>query len=290
MSHAALPTTEELATQKRTAQVVSTHRITPEQSEVEVREVVLDIEDHFFHGKAGHNIAVLAPVPPGADETEHIRMYSLADIMTPGPDRLPRVAICVRRCGSLEARDGADPGIASNFLCDLQPGESLTIAGPFGIPFEVPGELDANVVLIGTGTGIAPFRAFVKHLYKGVEGWEGNVWLFYGARSGLEYLYMNDRNDDLARYCDEETFEAFRALGPTPNWADPLAWDHAFAERGAELWRMLDAGKTYVYVAGLKKMSKGLDGIFARLAGGEAAWAERKAELISNNRWTELLY
>lgn len=290
MSKAALPTMEELATQKRTAEVISTHRITPEDSEVEVRELVMDIDDLGFQGRAGHNIAVLAPVPPGVDEPEHVRMYSLADILTPGPDRLPRVAICVRRCGERGAQDPTDAGISSNFLCDLQPGDSLSLAGPFGIPFDVPEAMDANVVLIGTGTGIAPFRAFVKHLYRYVEGWEGKVWLFYGAKSGLEFLYMNDHNDDLARYCDEGTFQAFRALGPKPNWADPLAWDHAFAERGSELWEMMESGKTYIYVAGLKKMSKGLDGIFARLAGGEAAWAERKAELVANNRWTELLY
>ena len=55
--------------------------------------------------------------------------------------------------------------------------------------------------------------------------------LLYGARSGLELLYMNDKRDDFSLYYDEESFEAFQALSPRPNWADPIAWDHAIEER-----------------------------------------------------------
>jgi ferredoxin--NADP+ reductase len=164
------------------------------------------------------------------------------------------------------------------------------MTGPFGLAFEVPEELDANLILIGTGTGIAPFRAFVKHLYGNVPEWKGRVWLFYGAKSGLELLYMNDEKDDFAQYYDQQTFEAFQALSPRPNWADPIAWDQAIAERGEELWKMLSDAKTYVYVAGLEKMRDELDAVFATLAGSKKKWQLRKAELIAGQRWVELLY
>ncbi len=101
---------------------------------------------------------------------------------------------------------------------------------------------------------------------------------------------MNDQKDDFAQYYDEETFEAFQALSPRPNWADPIAWDQAIAERGEELWRMLADPKTYVYVAGLEKMRDELDAVFATLAGSVRKWQRRKKELMAGRRWVELLY
>jgi ferredoxin--NADP+ reductase len=181
-------------------------------------------------------------------------------------------------------------GVASNYLCDLLPGDSLSISGPFGIPFEVPDELDANLILIGSGTGIAPFRALVKHIYRDVPGWRGRIWLFYGARSGLDLLYMNDERDDFAQYYDEETFEAFKALSSRPTWTGRISWEGAIRERGEELWQMLGDVKTHVYVAGLEESLEELDAVFAGVAGSSERWQRRKAELMAGKRWVELVY
>jgi ferredoxin--NADP+ reductase len=273
------------------ATVVSTERITPERAEAEVREIVLDVERDELPYRVGQSIGVLAPGSKDFGTRHHFRLYSVADLPEASPSGAPRIKICVRRCSYIDAYNGEEyPGIASNYLCDLVPGDAITITGPYGLPFEVPAEPEAKLILIGTGTGIAPFRAFVKHLYRDVSTFRGRVWLFHGARSGLDLLYMNEGNNDLAQYYDRETFEAFRVLSPRPNWADPIAWDQAIAERADELWRMIGEPETYVYVAGLEKIRPELDRVFARLAGSPEKWERRRAELAAGGRWVELLY
>jgi len=274
-----------------TATLVSSERITPVESDEEVRELVLDIDRSDFIIEVGQSIGVLAPGAREMGQQHQFRLYSVADLPDRGDSGNTRIKICVRRCSYVDEYSGEQyKGIASNYLCDLRPGDTLLLAGPFGLAFEVPEERDANLILIGSGTGIAPFRAFVKHIYANVPDWSGRVWLFFGARSGLELLYMNDQRNDFAQYYDEETFRAFKALSPRPAWADAAAWDGAMAERGDELWSMLSDVKTYVYVAGLEKMRDELDAALATVAGSAERWARRKAELTAGKRWVELLY
>jgi len=273
------------------ATVLSSERITPEASDEEVRELVLEVDRDDFPYEVGQSIGVVAPGQAKMGQKEHYRLYSVADLPETSDSGKPRIKIAVRRCFYIDDYSGERyPGVASNYLCDLTPGDAITLTGPFGLAFEVPDETDANLILIGSSTGIAPFRAFVKHLYQNVPDWNGRVWLFYGAKSGLEMLYMNDEKDDFQQYYDKDTFEAFRALSPRPNWADPIAWDLAIKDRGDELWNMLGDPKTYVYVAGLEKMSGELDKIFAKLAESPEKWKRRKAELVAGKRWMELLY
>ncbi|KAB2968543.1 MAG: ferredoxin-NADP reductase [Thermoanaerobaculia bacterium] len=292
MSEAVRHLEEEYATETRfRAVVVSSERITPEASSEEVRELVLDVERPDFPFLVGQSIGVLAPAPKEFGKEHHYRLYSVADLPERGESGRPRIKIAVRRCSYVDDYSGERfPGIASNYLCDRRPGDAITVTGPFGLAFQVPEEKDADLILIGSGTGIAPFRALVKHLFREVPDWRGRVRLFYGARSGLELLYMNDLRDDFAQYYDQETFEAFKALSPRPSWADPIAWDLAIEARGEELWDLLGKPTTYVYLAGLEKMRDELDKVFSRLAGSPEKWRRRKAELEAGGRWVELLY
>jgi len=273
------------------ATVVSNVRLTTPAAADEVREIVIQVQRPEFAYRVGQSIGVLAPGAPEFGQTDHFRLYSVADLPARGATGLPRVTLCVKRCFYLDAHSGERyPGVASNYLCDLRPGDTLTITGPYDPPFEIPEDHTANLILIGSGTGIAPFRALVKHLYREVPDWQGRVWLFHGARSGLELLYMNDERDDFAQYCDRSTFEAIRALSPRPSWADAIPWDAALVERGAELWRMLGDPRTHVFVAGLEPMRDELDRVFSGLAGSAERWRRRKAELAAGGRWVELLY
>jgi ferredoxin--NADP+ reductase len=291
MSEATNHLSEHHGAPRLTARVVSNERITRQASPEEVRDLVLEIDAPEFPVEVGQSVGVIAPASGTFGESEHFRLYSVADLPERGPSGRPRIAICVRRCSYIDEYSGEQyQGVASNYLCDRRPGDAIQITGPFGLAFEVPQELDANLILIGSGTGIAPFRAFVKHLHRNVPGWRGRIWLFYGARSGLEMLYMNDERDDFAQYYDDETFQAFQALSPRPRWDDPIAWDSAIEARGAELWEKLGEPKTYVYVAGLEPMLAELDRVFAKIAGSEERWRRRKAELQAGKRWVELVY
>ncbi len=273
------------------ATVVSSKRITPAESPEEVRELVLDVDRPDFPFAIGQSIGIVAPGSKEHGQEHHFRLYSVADLPERGDEDKPRIKIAVRRCSYIDEYSGEEyPGLASNFLCDRRPGDTFELNGPFGLAFDVPEERDANLILIGSGTGIAPFRAFVKHLYRNVEDWSGKIRLFYGARSGLELLYMNEALDDFAQYYDWETFQAFHALSARPGWTDRIAWEETLEPRGEELWEMLGSPKTYVYVAGLEKAMAQLDAVFAKLAGSEAKWERRKAELTAGKRWVELVY
>jgi len=273
------------------ATVLKSEPINEESADVEVRELVLEVDRPEFHFDIGQSIGVLVEGPKEFGGSVHHRLYTVAD--TPGGKGKgkPEVTIVVRRCNYIDDYSGEEyEGVSSNYLCDRRPGDKLSITGPFGLAFEVPENKKANLLLIGLGTGIAPFRAFLKHIYQEVGDWEGKVRLLYGARSGLELLYMNDKRDDFALYYDEDTFEAIQALSPRPNWADPIAWDYAIEERSEEIMSMLDDEHTYVYVAGLVPIRDALDRVFANMVGSPESWSKKKAELKDAGRWVELLY
>ena len=273
------------------ATVLSSERITDEGSDVEVREIVLEVDQHDFDFEVGQSIGILAKGPEEFGGSVHHRLYTVADTPLPSKIGKPEVTIVVRRCNYIDDYSGEEyEGVNSNYICDRKPGDRLAITGPFGLPFDVPEDREANLLLIGLGTGIAPFRAYLKHIYENVGDWKGKVRLLYGAHSGLELLYMNDKRDDFARYYDDTTFEAIKALSPRPNWADPIAWDYAIEDRAEEIIFLLEDEHTYVFVAGLRPIKETFDKLFSNLLGSAERWEARKADLEAQGRWTELLY
>lgn len=274
-----------------TAHVVSSERLTPTESKEEVREIVLEIDRDNFEYEPGQSVGVIVSGDHEQGHKHHFRLYTVADIPEGENSGKPRVTLCVKRCNYIDDFSGElYEGIASNYLCDLRAGGTVIINGPFGIPFEVPEDKETDLLLIGMGTGIAPFRALVKHIYREVKDWKGRIRLFYGAQTGLELLYMNEEKDDFSQYYDEETFQAFKALSPRPHWAEPFAMDYALEERSEEILSMLENAHTRVYIAGREDIVQTLDVVFARILGSEQAWQRRKAELQAGGRWVELVY
>ena len=270
-----------------TAKLLSSERITSENSKEEVRKLVFGYQDIGFKGQIGACIRIMAPGQFG--NKYHTRLYSIADIEQL-QDGL-NFEVCVRRCFYIDDMNGEEyEGVASNYLCNLKPGETMQFSGPVGYPFEVPGNQNSNLLMIGMGTGIAPFRGLVRTLYEKHGGWKGKVRLFYGARTGLEMLYMNDVNNDLGNYLDQPTFKAFKAVSPRPAFQAPIALDKALEENAKEVWEIVNSQDSCIYVAGSSQMQNMIDKVMNVIAGSSQAWKEKREELVAAKRWVEVLY
>ena len=268
---------------KYPATLLSSERLTPDESD-EVRELSLHVEGFDF--EVGQLIGVLVPGPHEQGHEHHFRLYAIANV----PDG-NKIELCVKRCSYIDGYSGERyAGISSNYLCDLKPGDKLIVTGPYGLPFTIPEDKNSDLIMIGLGTGIAPFRAFVSHIYNKLGDWQGKVRLFYGSQTGLESLYMNDKRNDFTQYYDKETFAAFKAVSPRPHWHDEVAFHDTLKEHQEEVWAMLSDPDTHVYVAGLASIGKTLDEVFADMAGSKEKWQRRKAELVAGERWVELIY
>ncbi|MDZ7783877.1 MAG: hypothetical protein U5K56_13400 [Halioglobus sp.] len=154
--------------------MAATTRLTPEGSAEDVRELTLELPARREDARRA-DVAVQPSRGPCKREpaahqgrrgtcTTSVSIPSRTAPEYVAPDRT-RVKICVKRCSYIDQYSGESwPGIASNYLCDLDPGDQLTVNGPFGQPWELPADTSADLLLIGMGTGVAPFRALVRHV------------------------------------------------------------------------------------------------------------------------------
>ena len=273
-----------------TAVISGSRRISPLETE-EIRAIDLSIDEPAFRFREGQSIGVLVPGPHAFGNKEHHRYYSIANARETSVADEVNVQIIVRRCFYIDDVSGEQyPGVASNYLCDAKPGDSITITGPYKSVFNVPKDPESNMLMIGTGTGIAPFRAFIQHVYKNQGGWKGKVRLFFGDKTGLDLRYMNDVDEDLANYYTEETFKAYQSITKRYVMNANEALEQTMQDNAEEAWEMLQDPKTYVFIAGSRKTSDLLNKTLAGYAGSEEKWEELKQKLQAENRWSELIY
>jgi ferredoxin--NADP+ reductase len=276
----------------RMATVLATERLTPREDPVEVKHLVLAVpEDDRLDYVEGQSIAVLVPGPHDFGKPYHFRLYSIASPRHGENGQPETFSICVRRCFYIDEVSGERyPGLASNYLCNAEEGDPIQIAGPYGSRFSVPDDPAANLVMIGVGTGIAPFRAFVKHIYEERGGWQGQVRLFYGAKTGMELLYMNDVRKDLSLYYDEKSFKAFEALSPRPHFDEPPDLERVLSENSKDVWNLIRQPNTYIFIAGLSDVARNFRKAMIPAAGSTEAWDAVFSQLMNAGRYSELLY
>ena len=179
-------------------------------------------------------------------------------------------------------------GAASGFLAALDEGGQVPVYIEPNERFRVPADGARDIVMIGPGTGVAPFRAFVQE--RAETGATGRNWLFFGAqRFNTGFLYQVEWQDALRRKELHRLDLAF-----SRDQADKVYVQHRLRERGAELYDWLQNG-AHLYVCGAIAMGKDVHAalldIVATHNGGDAeAAAEYLTSLQTGGRYSRDVY
>jgi ferredoxin--NADP+ reductase len=234
------------------ARVLSNEPLTPPAPD-EVRHIVFDVDGLNYRYLEGQSLGVL---PPGVDAKGHahkLRLYSIASSRLGDDGRGLSASLCVKRVVFEIPGTGLEyRGVASNYLCDARPGDAVAITGPVGKTFLLPEDPGAHLILVATGTGIAPFRAFLRRIFRERPAWTGQVALFFGVRTAGECLYRAE----LETFREFPNFRlscAFSREQEAPD-GSRLYVDHRMAEQIDDLWRLLEREDAYLYICGLKGM------------------------------------
>lgn len=268
--------------------ILENTRITAADSVDDVRHIVIDIDGSGMSYIEGQSVGV---IPPGTQENgkrHRPRLYSISSSRNGDDGTSGSVSLTVKRVSFTDPESGKTvKGVASNFLCDLTPGDTLELTGPVGRTFFLPEDDHVNLIMIAVGTGIAPFRAFVHHIFRERGEWKGEVRLFYGTKTGLESLYMNNENNDIGQYMEKETFRAFQALSVI----DHIHVQRRLEENIDEIWSMLKQGNFAFYVCGIKGMEEGIYEILRKKALEEEINLDEMVEKFEKEgRWNIEVY
>jgi len=276
------------------ATLLENRRLTPVDSVDDIRHLVLDISGSNITYLEGQSLGVLAPGLDAREKRHRVRLYSIASSRSGDDGQSDKITLCIKRVVYQDETTGAEVrGVASNYICDAAVGDLVPVTGPTGRRFLLPTSDDVNLVMIAVGTGIAPFRSFINYIFNERGSWGGCVRLFYGAKTGLESIYMNNENNDIGQYYTQNTFQAFQALSrqETNAAGERVYVQHKIAQQKEKLWPMVKEGNLVLYLCGLKSMEEGVDQVFAGWASEDGlVWAQIKDQLKSSGRWNVEVY
>ena len=191
-------------------------RIYPVKDEKEFREI----------------LKILEPITP--------RLYSIASSPEAHPDE---IHITVAR-NFFTVHDEVKYGLTSDFLSHLDENNELKFYVHPNNQFRLPEE-DKNIIMIGPGTGIAPFRSFIAQ--RDMTGATGKNWLFFGEQHfATDFLYQTEIQNWFETGVLTKVNTAF-----SRDQAEKVYVQHKILRHGAEFFEWLEAG-SYVFVCGTK--------------------------------------
>ena len=197
------------------------------------------------------------------------RLYSIASSQKKNPTQV-HLTVGVLR---YEKNDRAYYGTGSGYLAEhLRPGRRAAVFVQKAHGFCLPLDPCAPVIMIGPGTGIAPFRAFLQE--RESFGAPGRNWLFFGnQRRETDFLYRAELEELALQRVLTRMDLAF-----SRDQMNKVYVQHKMLEAGQELWRWLEGG-AYLYVCGdAKRMAGDVDLALQQIAVTQGAMGTENAK------------
>jgi sulfite reductase (NADPH) flavoprotein alpha-component len=221
---------------------------------------VIDLLSAAPHGLSAEQLtSLLRPLPP--------RYYSVASSLKTVPDEAHLLVAAVR----YETHGRARSGVASVDLADRRnAGERLKVFVKPNLHFRLPADPQRPIIMIGPGTGVAPFRAFMQE--RDAVAARGKNWLVFGHRHYThDFLYQLEWQDLLKRGVLSRLDVAFSRDQPEKHYVQHALWDarrdlHAWVQDGAVIYVCGDANA----------MAKDVHATLQRIVGDQALDALRR--------------
>ncbi|MBW4632639.1 MAG: ferredoxin-NADP reductase [Iphinoe sp. HA4291-MV1] len=260
-----------------------------------VQHIKFDISSGDLRYLEGQSIGI---IPPGLDKNgkpEKLRLYSIASTRHGDDVDDKTVSLCVRQLEYKHPESGETVyGVCSTYLCQIKPGDDIKITGPVGKEMLLPANEDAKVIMMATGTGIAPFRAYLWRMFKDNEkaanpdynNFKGFSWLIFGIPTTPNILYKEELEEIQQKY--PENFRLTYAISREQKNAQGgrMYIQDRVAEQADELWKLIKEEKTHTYICGLRGMEDGIDAALSAAAAKEGVtWSDYQKDLKKAGRW-----
>ena len=256
-------------------------RITAPGTESDIRHIILGFGEAMIPVLEGQSIGIVPPgmradAITGKERPHDIRLYSIASARDGEKRNANNVGLTIKR---------VEGGVGSNYMCDLKVGDKVEVTGPFGATFLMPNDTQANVIMICTGTGSAPFRAFTERRRRAMQNAGGKAVMFFGARTPQELPYFGP-----LQKVPNSLLEKHLVFSRIPGADKEYVQDRMRTEAGT-VAALLASAQTHIYICGLKGMEAGVEEALADIcrkhgpALGVPDWTKLKPEMRAQGRF-----
>ena len=178
------------------------------------------------------------------------RLYSISSSLRAHPEEVHLTVGVVRYAHGSRTRKG----VASTFLADrLVGGGTLRVFVHHSPKFRLPARGDTPVIMVGPGTGIAPFRAFLEERHAASA--PGKNWLFFGDQcQATDFLFEEELNGYQQRGLLTRLDTAF-----SRDQAEKVYVQHRMLHRAADLWNWLEEGGHFYVCGDAQRMAADVD-------------------------------